>query len=95
MAFYKTQLTDEEVKQLKENRKLNSQDLDQVTGGYLYQGSEDGYRIHVIDDSTGEEAGWYYHFEIDNAEDWARNTNNSTRWISREELNALREKNRK
>lgn len=96
MALYKTKLTEEDVKKLKEDRKLTGEDLDNVNGGYLYQGgSEDGYHIHVIDDQTGEEVGWYYHFEIEDAEDWARNTNNSIKWISDEELNALREKNKK
>ncbi|MBR2760964.1 MAG: hypothetical protein IKD66_07320 [Solobacterium sp.] len=67
-----------------------------MNGGFLYQfGSENGYHIDVIDDKTGETICWYYYFEIDEAEDMARNTNNSTKWISKEELEALRERNRK
>lgn len=92
MAFYKSGLTEE----VNKNRKMNTEELDIITGGYLYQGgSEDGYRIHLIDDRTGKEIAEYYYFEWEDAEDMARNTNNSTRYISWEEVCALREKNKK
>ncbi|MBR4456118.1 MAG: transposase [Solobacterium sp.] len=89
-------LSEEEVKKLKAERKLNTEDLDQVNGGYLYQsGSEDGYRIHLIDDKTGDDIATYYYFEWEDAEDMARNINVSDRYISWEEWCALREKNKK
>ena len=82
-------------KSLRKAEKLNNEDLEKINGGYLYaSGSENGYRLYVIDDKTGETIAEYYYFEIEEAEDMARNTNNSDKWISWEEVCALRGKSK-